>query len=354
MAPFLLALFFPTILPLDPPRLQIEPPGEFDLGSLGPSERRGADYAIRNASAGPLGLRVLDLPSGMAAEGPALAAPIPGGGSARLRLVLDGEGREGLQLLDVRLGTDDPRQGRYRLPVRAFVRPDLSVDGTHRALGPFLAHESPAAVFAFRRESGGPVALRLLEEPPPHLEAAIDRGQGSARLTLAFRAGRVDPGARLGLDRLRVEADAGRPLELTVAWRFRHAVDAAPTRAVFTDRRARFLTLVLSGPGPGAPRVAWMQVAGGGFRVLPLPGGRIRVERRAHAPARALLRLGFREQGEALEIPLAYVPSSGPLRSGSPWPARGKGASSPPWRSSPRAAPRIPAAAPGASAPGSP
>jgi len=318
MTPFVFILFFPNLLPLDPPRLRIEPAGELDLGSLGPSERRGADYLIRNASPGPLGLRVLDLPPGVAAEGPALDAPLPGGGSARLRLLFDAGGREGLQLLDVRLGTDDPRQGRYRLPLRAFVRPDLSVDGAHRDLGSFLAHESPAAVFAFRRESGAPVVLRLLAAAPPHLDPGIETSPGRATLTLGFRAARVEPGARLGLDRLRVEADPGRPpTELTVAWRFRHAVDAAPTRAVFTDPRARTLTLVLTGPGAGAPRIAWMQVAGEGFRVLPLPGGRIRVERRVGTPARALLRLGFREQEEPLEIPLAYVPSRS-FRSGFP------------------------------------
>lgn len=331
MVPFVLALFFPNVLPLDPPRLQIEPPGELDLGSLGPSERRAADYLIRNASPGPLGLRVLDLPPGITAEGPALARAVPGGGSARLRLVFDGEGREGLQLLDVRLGTDDPRQGRYRLPLRVFVRPDLSVDGHHRDLGSFQAFESPAAVFTFRRESGAPVAPRLLEPPPPHLEAGVERGPGGARLTLAFRARCAEPGARMGLDRLRVEAEPGRPPEeLTVAWRFRHPVDAAPTRAVFTEPRARSLTLALSGPGPGAPRIAWMQVAGEGFRVLPLQGARVRVERGTAAPARALLRLGFREQEEPLEIPLAYVPSSRPLRSGSPGRVPGRGAAARP------------------------
>ncbi|BDU78550.1 hypothetical protein [Mesoterricola sediminis] len=309
--------------PLDPPRLRVDPPGEVDLGSLGPTERRAQAYRIRNRSDRPIALRLLDVPPGVRVEGPALEAPLAPGAEAPLRLVFDAAGLEGFQARDVRIGTDDPRQGRYHLPVRAQVRPDLAVDGTDRDLGTFLAHESPRCVFSFRRESGAPAGLRLAEAPPPHLEPDLAETGGSAQLGFTFRADRVPAGVRRGVDRLRVATAA--PLqpafELTVAWRFRPAVDATPPRVVFQDPARRSRVLRLEAADGGRPSIASLQVIGAGFRVVPLRGGRLRVLRVGETPGRALLRLGFRDRPGVLEVPLAYLPCR-PLKSGAPPPGR--------------------------------
>ena len=298
-----------------PPRLAIDPPGRVDLGELGPVESRSQTYRFTNTSSTPIALRVLDRSPGVTVTGPALERPIPPKGSAALVLRVDPEGWTGSQARNVRLGTDDSAQGNYYLPIRFRVRPDLTVDGVRRSLGDLSVTESPQAVFTFTRETGGPVALRVTSELPPYLEWEA-RGLGP-RVQLAFtlRAGRIRPGMRMGLERVRVETNA--PLQpafdLYLEWKLHHPIEAVPSRVVFQDPEVDVLELELRSR-EGAPfRILGVDVEGGGFRVGPVPAvpapvQALAIRRTAPGAARAMLVLRFSGQAEPLKVPLAYVP----------------------------------------------
>ena len=296
----------------DPPRLTVAPQGQVDLGSLGPFEKKAQPYLLRNTSAAPIRLRVLDLAPGVALAGPALEGAIPAGAAAALTLVLDPSGWQGFQTRNARLATDDPGQGDYFLPVKAVIRPDLTVDGVQRDFGDVAVHESPRQVFQFSRESAGPVAVRIATPLPPYLEGAVEPGGSKARVSFTLRPGIVPAGVRLGLEEVRVETSA--PLQpafdLFLAWKVHHPVEADPPRAVFQDPAVWTLDLRLQARDGRPYRLLKARVEGDGFRVEPFPEGAPRaltVRRTAIAAARGLLVLTF-EDGE-LRVPLAYLPT---------------------------------------------
>ena len=298
----------------DPPRLRIEPAGEVDLGSLGPRENRLQRYYFRNLSTTPIALRVFDLSPGVTVAGLALERPIPAGSSQALDLSVDPSGWSGFQVRNVRLGTDDPGQGNYYLPIRMLVRADLAVDGERRDWGDVAVPGSPEQSFLFKRESGAPVVLRVLSNLPPYLELRREDGAGSARLVFTLRSGRVPPGVRLGFEQVQVETND--PLEphfdLYLAWKVHHPVEAAPSRVVFRKpEQRRPLTLNAEDHKPFQLLAA--QVDGAGFRVEgPVQFGRegmeLTVTRTAEGPARAMLVLTFLGDPDPLWVPLAYLP----------------------------------------------
>lgn len=300
--------------PKDPPRLRIDPPGRIDLGSLGPRERRRQDYRLRNLSGAPIALRILDLPPDLRVAGPALAAPIPPGAEAGLELTLDAAGSAGYLARAARLGTDDPRQGDYYLPVEAEVRPDLTVDGARRDFGDPLPHESPRVVFRFVRETGEPVLLRLEGSLPPYLEADLRPSGAQAELGFTFRPARVEPGIRLGLERVRVASNAPRQpaFDLYLTWRLHHPVEADPPRLVFQRGGPAQRDLRLTAT-QGVPfRLRGVAVEGGAFTAEPGEERRdreqtVRVRRTSAATARAMLVLHFEGQPEPLRVPLVYL-----------------------------------------------
>jgi len=311
-------LLLPALLaaPLEPiPRLRIEPAGRVELGSLGPREGRAQAYRLRNASPRPIALRILDLAPGVTVAGPALAAPIPAGASAALTLRLEPEGWTGVQDRTVRLGTDDARQGDYFLPVRAEIRPDLTVDGVRREFGRVGEQESPCQWFLFRRETGEPLWLHITSPLPPYLEAELQSAGAVARLGLTLRPERIPAGMRLGLERVRVETNA--PLQpgfdLYLGWRLRLAVEPEPARVLFQGPGERTRTLTLKA-SDGAPfRILAAVVAGGAFTVGPLPEPArpvqtLEIRRAGAAPARAMLVLTVQGQDHALQVPLASLP----------------------------------------------
>jgi len=297
----------------DPPRLSIQPGGRVDLGQLGPLEPKVQRYTITNTSAAPITLRVFDLSPGITVAGPALDRSIPPRSSAGLELRVDPSGRVGPQAGNVRLGTDDPRQGRYYLPVRLAVRPDLTVDGTRRSFGDVGVLESPLAQFTFVRETGRPLQLRLPDPLPPCLECELRTAGPRGSLAFVLRPGRAGPGASMGLERIRVETNA--PLQprfdLYLEWRIHHPIEAEPRRAVFTAP-GETLELRLKSRD-GAPfRILGAELRGEGFRLgsLPVqaaPEQILAIRLTAAAPARALLALRCSGQEELLEIPVAYV-----------------------------------------------
>ena len=311
-------LLLPALLAaaVDPvPRLRIEPAGRVELGSLGPRERREQRYLVRNASPRPISLRILDLAPGVTLAGPALAAPIPAGAAAGLTLRLEADGWAGVQDRNVRLGTDDPRPGAYYLPVRAEIRPDLTVDGSRREFGAVGDQESPCQWFQFRRETGDPLWLHITSPLPPYLEAELQSGGAVARLGLTLRPERIPPGMRLGLELVRVETNA--PLQpgfdLYLGWRLRLEIEPEPARVVFQGPGdgARNLTLTARDGSPF--RILGAAVEGGAFTVGPLPEpGRavqtLEIRRPGAAPARAMLVLTIQGRNRPLRVPLASLP----------------------------------------------
>jgi hypothetical protein len=296
-----------------PPRLVIEPAGRVDLGVLGPEERKVQRYSFRNRSPGPIALRVLDLAPGVTAAGPALERPIAGQAAAALEVRVDASGWEGPQLRGVRLGTDDPAQGDYYLPLRMTIRPDLTVDGPQRDLGTVAPRESPEAVFRFRRETGAPLALRLVGNPPPYLQWDCRCRGPEARLGVVLRAAAVPPGMRQGFERLRVESNAPlQPdLDLYLVWRLRRPIEAEPPRLVFGGG-AGTLALVLRCRAGTPFRILDAAVAGGGFRVEgsgsePAPVQEIQVFRAGPGPAQALLVLRCSGEPEPVRVPLVAL-----------------------------------------------
>jgi hypothetical protein len=248
--------------------------------------------------------------------GPALERPIPPKGSAFLVLRVDPEGWVGAQARNVRLGTDDPGQGNYYLPIRFRVRPDLTVDGARRSLGDMLGAESRQAVFTFTRETGKPVSLRVTSELPPYLEWETQGLGPQVQLNLTLRAARIPPGMRLGLERVRVETNAPQQpaFELYLEWRLHHPVEAVPARVVFQDPEPAELDLELRSR-KGIPfLILGADLEGEGFQVGPTPGApapvqTLAIRRTARGTARAMLVLRFSGEEELLKVPLAYLPS---------------------------------------------
>jgi hypothetical protein len=300
--------------PFAPARLRIEPRGRVDLGELGPLETRTQSYAITNASAAPIALRVLDLAPGVTVAGPALQRPIPPFTAAQLVLRVAAEDWVGPQARNVRLGTDDPGQGAYYLPVRMTVRPDLTVDGQRRSFGDVAVYESPVALFRFQRETGKPLTLRLATALPDYLECEVRAEGPRGQLAFTLRPDRVPPGMRLGLEPVRVETNA--PLqpafELYLEWRLHHAIEAMPARLVFTGPEDTLVLRLTSRQGTGF-RILGAALRGDGFQLGPLPEAAapeqtLGVRRTAKAACRAMLVLMCSGQDEPLLIPVAYVP----------------------------------------------
>jgi hypothetical protein len=314
--------------PVAPPRLAVEPAGRIDLGELGPLEHAEQPYRIRNVSGAAIALRVLDLSPGVRVSGAALEGPIAPGAAAALVLRVDPSGWVGPQNRNVRLGTDDPRQGDYYLPVRMRVRPDLSVDATRLSFGDMPAEARPEVAFRFARETGEPLRLRVTGPLPDYLECQVEASGPVCRLLCRFHPERVPPGMRLGLERVPVETNA--PLQphvdLVLDWRLHYPVEAVPSRLVFQEASPDTRELRLQARGGTAFRILAADLEGAGFRLEEVPRAeapeqRLRVRRVAEQAARATLVLRFSGMEEALRVPLAYLPSQVPEGEGNGTPS---------------------------------
>ena len=305
--------------PQAPPRLQVQPPGRQDLGSAGPRERKRIEYTFTNTSGAPIRLKPLPLQAGVLVEGPALEEPIPPKGSAALAVILDATGHAGWMTRTVRFETDDPRQGRYQLPLAMTVRPDLTVDRERASFGEVAPHESPELVFTFRRETGDPTALRLESQLPPYLEAEFVPEGASTTLRLSLHPSRLAPGVLQGLESLTVGSNA--PLQprfrLYADWRLRHPVQADPERLVMRDPQLRSARLTLRSRDGMPLALRRAHVEGPGFTLGPLPAAPapqlvLEVTRGEGPELRAMLVLSFEGEAAPLRIPLVYAPENRP------------------------------------------
>lgn len=302
-----------------PPRLRIEPAGRIDLGEAGPLEARTQAYRFTNVSRAAIALRVLDRAPGVTLSGPALDRPIPAGGSAAAVLRLDPAGRTGPLRGNVRLGTDDPRQGHYYLPVGMRVRPDLAVDGPRRSFGDVGAHESPQVAFTLVRETGRPLAARLASALPDYLECELQSGGARARAAFTLRPARIPAGMTQGLERVRLATNVPgqEGLDLYLDWRVHHPVEPEPARVVFADPRPDVLELRLRSHS-GAPfRILRADLEGEGFQAGALPAAAaaeqvLAIRRTAAGPARATLVLHCTGLDRPLRVPVAYLPAPPP------------------------------------------
>lgn len=304
---------------VDPPRLEVTPSGRIKLGSVGPREKKTLTYAFRNTSATPISIRVGDLSPGVTVQGPALEKPIGAKESAALSMSIDPTDFVGVQRRNVRILTDDPKQGQYLLPVEMVVRPDLTVDQERKSFGEILSHESPEIGFTFIRESGAPLQLRLTSPLPDYLEKEWISETKRAELRLTFRPGRVAPGTQLGLETLVVESNAPHQPRFTLYldWKLRRPVEATPSRLVFLDPAEKSLELSLKRRDGQPFSLRDAVIEGQGFALEPLPKGpaiehKLRVLHSVDTEAKAMLVLRFEGQEEALRVPLAYLPASAP------------------------------------------
>lgn len=305
----------PAASPVQSPRLAIQPSGLVELGSLGPQGSTLKSYEIKNLSQAPIRLRAGEVPQGITVSGPALTEPIPGGGTRAISLSVNALERTGTHLVRVVFGTDDPTQGRYFLPVRYTVRPDVVVDSERKALLGVGPHESPQAVFTFKRETGQPFALKLAEALPPYLEADLQSSGGTGTLQVVLRPGQVPDGMRGGLETLKVETTAPREPAFTLYlnWGLTFPVEAQPTRLVFQDAKTTVLKTILSSGAGQAFQILEARIEGEGFTVdspSPNSNGQIQltVRRTAITKARAVLVVRIGDGLPTLRIPLRYLP----------------------------------------------
>jgi len=299
----------------DPARLAIEPAGRVFVGSIGPREVKTVTYTFTNTSAAPIRLRLADLSPGVEVHGPALEQPFAPGQKQVLTLTVDPTDFVGRQVRNVRLLTDDPRQGEYRLPLAMDVRPDLTVDALRRDLGNVAPHESPQAIFAFVRETRVPTVLRVTSALPPYLEQEMVPGPEGVRLLFTFRPQLVPPGSTLGLETVEVETNAPHQPSFTlyVSWRLHHPVEATPARLVFLDPAVDRQDLTLAARDKHPFTLEKAEIEGTGFEVGGLPAAaapalKLSIRRTAPGPVKAVLILRFAGMAEPLKVPLSFLP----------------------------------------------
>jgi len=254
-------------------------------------------------------------------KGPALGKPILPSESATLSMTIDPTDFVGVQRRNVRLLTDDPKQGHYLLPVEMTVRPDLTVDQERKSFGEIGSHESPQITFTFTRETGVPLQINLTSPLPDYLEKEWQSWTNRTELRFTFRPGKVTPGTQLGLESLVVETNA--PMQprftLYLDWKLRRPVEATPSRLVFLESQEKALPLLLKRRDGQPFSIREAVFEGEGFAIEALPKGpapehKLQILRKAAAEAKAMLLFRFEGEEESLKVPLAYLPGASPAK----------------------------------------
>ncbi|MCE1228376.1 MAG: DUF1573 domain-containing protein [Firmicutes bacterium] len=302
---------------VDPARISIAPKGRVKLTeSLAPREKRDLPYTFTNTSASPISLRVLDLSPGVTVSGPALERPLKAGESVALTMHVDADGWVGWQRRNVKLITDDPKQGQYFLPVEMTIRPDLTVENPRLNFGVVRSYEHPQIAFRFTRETGDPTVIQLTSPLPDHLESSIEHKGNQTMLVLSLRPEKLAPGTRLGLETLQLTTNA--PLQprftLYAEWEVRRTVEANPPRLTFLRPKPERQVLTLKRPDGRAFALKDARIEGEGFTLLEVPKGakskhRLTILRTASSECHAMLHLHFVDDDEKLDVPVAYLPA---------------------------------------------
>lgn len=309
-----------------PPRLAVNPAGRVEFGSVGPTEVRSQLYTLRNTSDAPIQVRVLDLSPGVVVEGPALRGPIMPGGSAPLTLRVDPTDFTGRQARNVKLGTDDPAQGEYFLPVALTIRPDLTVDHLKRSMGEVAPHESGKVEYTFTRESGTATKLWVEGAMPPYLDLEIEPpaarppgtppGPAKGVVRLILRPSKLEPGMLAGLETLAVETSAPHQprFHLYLDWRLRLPVLLSVSRVVFLEGQPAERALGLTGREGRPVALESVRLEGEGFLLDPLPAGPaprldLGLRRTATAAAKAMLVIKLKDEPDPIRVPVSYLPS---------------------------------------------
>lgn len=305
-----------TARKFDSARLEVTPRGRVKIPSVGPREKKVLIYTFKNISAAPIALRAVDLSPGVTVEGPALQQPIAAGASAALDMTIDATDWVGWQRRNVRLMTDDPRQGEYFLPVEMTVRPDLTVDAERKGFGIVKSHETPQLRFVFTRETGEPTQIRLVSKLPDYLESEQEGVKNTTEFRLLFHPQKVAPGVELGLETIQIETNAPHQPKFTLYadWTLKRAVEANPARVVFLDPRRTVSVLRLKRPDGKPFSIEKMDIDGDGFAVQAVTKGaatrhRLRVRCNTTRETKAMLSLRFKGEQEVLKVPLANLPS---------------------------------------------
>ena len=293
-------------------RFVVRPWTRVDLGSLGPREKAQHTWTLENRSDKPIAFQIADLSPGVTLVGDPFKEPIPAHGTRAFTLQTDATDWEGYQRRGVRLVSDDPKQPAYKVLWEMTVRPDLTVDAATKKLAGVAPYESPQAVFAFKRETGDPLELKLASKLPPYVDGEIVSKGADAELRLTLRAAQVPPGQLEGLEILKVTTNAPKQpaFDLYLDWSLRLPVRPSPSRAVFDDPKARSLDLTLKSAKPF--KIATADLKAEGFQLGPLPKGRAKVQtlhlRRLSDGAKdGLLTLTFEGLEDPLKIPVIWA-----------------------------------------------
>ncbi|HJV90284.1 MAG TPA: hypothetical protein VJ623_08280 [Holophagaceae bacterium] len=245
----------PAPAPAAPPRkfrFRVEPDTIQHLGEVGPRDLRTLTYDVVNQSDRPIAFTLGDLAVGTTVDAASLATPLAPGDRRRISMTINPEGWVGYQRRAARLEPDDPKEPRFVLKADMTVRPDLTVDGTRRELGAVAAHESVETVFAFKRETGDPLELKLLSTPSPYLDADLTTKGGIGELRLTLRPTLLKGGQAAGLEILKVATNAPLQKEFTLYlnWRLKRPVELEPARLAFDSLTERHASLTLRSEKP--------------------------------------------------------------------------------------------------------
>lgn len=296
-----------------PARITLTTPFPVHLGSVGPREVREAVFGIKSTHDRAFHLRVLDLSLGLNLDEAQLQQPLEPGEVRLVKLQVNPTGMEGYVKGAVRLGTDDPAQPNYILRYDMIVRPEVAVDQLRKSFGDVAPYERPEVRFRFTREGGDPLKLVVAGDVPEHLRVEVVPEVTTAEVRVSLLPGRLAPGTTAGLEVLKVATNAPKqPLfTLYVDWRVATAVEATPSRLVFSDLKTTLEGLELKARDGKPFRILTAKVEGPGFQVLDHPTDAaerhvLRIRRLPRAKD-ALLILTCSNMEGPLRVPLRFL-----------------------------------------------
>ena len=312
-----------------------------NLGSIGPKEVKTTTWELQNLAEGPTTFRLLDLAPGVRVDEGPLATPFAPGESRTISMSIDPTGFVGYQRRAARLESSDPDQPRYILRAEMTVRPEMAVDSLRRSLKAVKPFESPEVVFTFTREGGELAQIKLLTPLPPYLEAELVHQGIKAELHLTLRPRLLKPGVQAGLELFKVETNAPREPQFSLAldWRLHLPIVPEPSRVVFENLNRPSLPLGLKAANRKAFKILKAEIIGEGFAVGVFPKGTRPASRQigtlpskatksyaipvwvlAKEEAHAVLNLHCEGMDDPLQVPLAFLPPSAPAPAPKPMP----------------------------------